>query len=390
MKKNPFPMIKSLCLFIAIFVFQSFNGYSLDNCEQAEIKFEEAKNLAINNKADEALLMIDSCINLCQNTIKYKFEKALLYYQKEDFENAKKILIPLADSAAADDQVYQILGICYELTRYVNEAEATYLKGLRKYPKSGKLYCELGTFYQPTKPSKQFLLFWEKGIQVEPTYAMNYYPLSIFYCRDREKLWGLIYSEIYLNIANNAAKTKELSTKMYDTYNQALNAKEGGKLFPKFSAFTPTTHSRNIDSIQVNFNGAYHLVMKDVLENYELKDSTVYSIKQISNIRTNFINLWFKYGFNKKYQNTLFDYDLKLINAGLFEAYNYLLLKEGNNKEFDEWYKKGKDGIKNKSLMEELFKLMLAEPLVLNDKNFVSKYKNDNINPVHFDNKDNK
>lgn len=375
MKKYP------ITIGILFFVFSCFSFSDDDNCHQAQLIIQKIRNLAINNQIDSALSLADTCIQICPSEIKYKFEKALLFYQQQNFDSSEAILLPLIDDPQANDEVFQILGICYEMTRHSPKAEEIYLKGLKKFPDSGKLYCELGTFYQADKKAKEVIKFWEKGIQVEPSYAMNYYPLSIYYSNGGEKLWSLIYSEIYLNISQNNAKSKEISKKLLDTYNSGLNNKENGVLFPKFTDYNPRTLIRNIDSIKVNFEGACFLVMKDALVNYELKDSTTYTIKQISDIRTDFINLWYKYGFNKKYSNALFDFNHDLISEGLFEAYNYLILKEGNNAEFQQWY-----SIKfNKIKMEKLINFMGTSGLTLNSDNYVSRFKGELLAPVNMD-----
>ena len=65
---------------------------------------------------------------------------------------------------------------------------------------------------------------------------------------------------------------------------------------------------------------------------------TVIDINSLSNIRTRFIELYFKNGNEKKYPNILFDYQQKIMNVGYFEAYNHWILMKGDENGFEKWH----------------------------------------------------
>ena len=58
----------------------------------------------------------------------------------------------------------------------------------------------------------------------------------------------------------------------------------------------------------------------------------------LNTIRTGFINNYFAEKYNEKYPVVLFNYQKKMIDLGLFEAYNYWLLMKGDEETFSKWY----------------------------------------------------
>ena len=60
---------------------------------------------------------------------------------------------------------------------------------------------------------------WEKGIQVDPTYAGSYYNAALYYFYTKDKVWSLLYGEIFVNtwkvLRTGAAAIKQLLLKGY-------------------------------------------------------------------------------------------------------------------------------------------------------------------------------
>ena len=66
------------------------------------------------------------------------------------------------------------------------------------------------------------LSYYEKGIEVDPKFSSNYYRATLIYCGSSEKLWGLIYGEVFMNIERNSKRTAEISKLLYDTYKKEI------------------------------------------------------------------------------------------------------------------------------------------------------------------------
>lgn len=67
------------------------------------------------------------------------------------------------------------------------------------------------------------------------------------------------------------------------------------------------------------------------------------NLNTINVIRHTFIDLYWENGFNTEYPNVLFDYHKSMIDANVFEAYNYWLFSPGAQTEFDNWLENNED-----------------------------------------------
>ncbi len=79
----------------------------------------------------------------------------------------------------ADEQCYQILGMALKAVDERKEADKMYKRGIKKFPGSGELYNEYGEMLWANKDAEA-IRFWERGIEVDPSYSSNYYNASKF------------------------------------------------------------------------------------------------------------------------------------------------------------------------------------------------------------------
>jgi hypothetical protein len=66
-------------------------------------------------------------------------------------------------------------------------------------------------------------------------------------------------------------------------------------------------------------------------------------IHSLDNIRSEFIDNYFKNGHDKTYPNILFSYQKKVKDTGHLEAYNHWILMKGDQAGFDKWQSENKD-----------------------------------------------
>jgi hypothetical protein len=143
--------------------------------------------------------------------------------------------------------------------------------------------------------------FWEKGIEVDPGYSSNYYNASKYYYYTYDKVWSLIYGEIFINLESYSRRTPEIKSMLVDSYK---------KLFTELK----------LPKNQVNknlFATAYLSVMVDQAQTINLGVTP----ESLNILRSKFILEWFeKYG--DKYPFRLFEYQRQLLKGGMFDAYD--------------------------------------------------------------------
>lgn len=83
-------------------------------------------------------------------------------------------------------------------------------------------------------------------------------------------------------------------------------------------------------------------------------------------IRKKFINEF--YANFSDFNNVLFDYHKKIIEAGHFEAYNYWLFAYGNNAQANKWVKE------NKGKWDSFLKWKKENPIKITQENVFSRY----------------
>ena len=97
------------------------------------------------------------------------------------------------------------------------------------------------------KQDAEAIRFWEKGIEVDPNYSSNYYNASKFYYFTYDKVWSLIYGEIFINLESYSKRTPEIKSLLVEGYK---------KLFTELKA------SKNFQN-QKSVRNAYLAVMND-------------------------------------------------------------------------------------------------------------------------------
>lgn len=201
---------------------------------------------------------------------------------------------------------------------------------MKKFPNSGKLHLELGTMYALIEDYDRAVSYYEKGVYVEPAYSSNYYRLAQLFLSSKDKFWGLIYGEIFMNLERNSQRTEEMSKWLFNTYLSAIQ-------FP-----SDTSVSVNISNNIILFSGKdfkvpYGIGIYLPLITLSVHNETSVTLASLNRIRTRFIESYFMNNHDKKYPNVLFHYNKQLIELGFFEAYNYWILGGGSDYEFQEW-----------------------------------------------------
>jgi tetratricopeptide (TPR) repeat protein len=215
-----------------------------------------------------------------------------------------------------DDQVFQIAGDAYWAMEDAKGAEEMYRKGIKKLPNSGPLYNELGKVLW-SKSDFTAIKEWEKGIENDPGFAGNYYNASKYYYFTLDKVWSLLYGEIFINIDPKSANTPEIKNILFEGYK---------KLFADANI-----EKNNKDKSP--FTVAY---LKTMNKQGLLVTSGI-NTQTLITIRTRFILEW-DANYATKFPYKLFQLHKQYIQESLFDAYNqWVFATEQNLPAYQTW-----------------------------------------------------
>lgn len=324
--------LKPLTAFFCLFILYNFN-YAQTDLDKAKELTIKAIQLMDDGQIDESIKLLKSAKKLDKDNFIYDYEIALANYKKGNFKNSIKILEKLKRQDNISDLVYQLLGNSYSLSNNKEKAITIYESGLKRFPNSGSLYLERGNIELYKKNYDKALYFYEKGIDVQPSFPSNYYWASKFFLLSSEKVWGLIYGEIFMNLERNSARTVEISKLIYNCYKD--NIKINNDTI-KVSFSNQFSTSQNNINDPLSFRVPFGILIFEPTLLLSIQDSVI-NMTTLNNIRTKFTENYFNFEHNIKYPNILFDYNKEIIENGHFEAYNHWILSEGSEEEFDYW-----------------------------------------------------
>ena len=326
----------------------------------------EAIKIMDEGKYDEAIELLRKAEKLDPERIDYPYEIAYALYSQKEYKKAIKELKKTVIHKDATDQHFQLLGNCYDNIKKPEEALKVYKQGLEKFPNSGKLYLEQGIVEYFRENYDNAIGYWEKGVEVDPTFSSNYYWLGKIFSYTDERIWSVLYGEVFINLERNSKRTIEMSAILYDTYKKSINVTSdtsGGVSFSKIMTVDPTKE------FKIPFQMTFGLTMTMSLALEIISNETEISISSINNLRQNFISNWFDQKREKDYPNLLFDFHKQLKEKGYFEAYNYWFLMKGNEDEFGKWYEN------NETKFNEFADWFNENPLIVNENNYFSRLK---------------
>ena len=267
---------------------------------------------------DNAVLVLNRALQQEPRNLDYQKDLAMTYFYKRDYARALEQVKPMLDRDDADVPVYQIAGNVYKAMEMVKDADKMYRKALKKFPNSGPLYSEYGELLWSSKDYDAIKL-WEKGIEAAPSFAGNYYNAAVYYYYTKDKIWTILYGEIFVNMEYLTERATEMKKLLLSAYKEKL--------------FNGSSNDNN--KKQGDFE-------KAVLQTYNRAGAAVnqgMNIGSLTMLRTRFILDWFKTNA-AKYPFRLFDYQQQLIREGMFEAYNQWLFGTVDNlPAFDQWTK---------------------------------------------------
>ncbi|MEO6948286.1 MAG: hypothetical protein ABI123_01545 [Ginsengibacter sp.] len=261
---------------------------------------ETAKAFMLQQDYANASLILIRALKLEPDNIAIAKDLAFDYYLQKENDKGIKVILPFLDKNSVDDQAFQIAGMLYRATGNTKDAENMYKKALKKFPNSGPIYNDYGELLYSAR-DKNSIKIWETGIQQDPSYANNYYSATKYYYIEKDKIWPLIYGEIFVNLESYTARTAEIKALVLDSYKRLFSeinlVKDLKDKNPFEIAFLTTMNKQN--SVVIRGINAESLTM----------------------IRTRFILDWDQ-EYKQKFPFYLFDFQEQMLGEGLFQAYN--------------------------------------------------------------------
>ncbi|RKR84860.1 anaphase-promoting complex subunit 3 [Mucilaginibacter gracilis] len=349
-----FPLVKKYTLAL-VFGLLCFAAKAQAPKDAADQKYKQALQLEDDENYADAIALLTDAQKLNPANINYPYEIAYALYSQKQYQKAIDKLLTLKNNTNSFDRLYQLLGKSYIVLDEGAKALAIYTEGLKKFPKSGCLYLERGTIPLDDKNYDEALQYFEKGIEVEPGFASNYYWAAKLYCNSTDPVWGVLYAELFMNLERNGPRNNEISKLLYDTYNNQITFAEPGKPQVTFTSQV-IVEGRKPDKMP------YPLVYQPTMGAAAATETAI-DINSLDRIRQNFLKFYNQRGFNKTYPNVLFNYQDKITKAGCIEAYNHWLLLQGNQTDFTTWRKQ------NPAKWQDFLTWFAANPLKLDEDN---------------------
>ncbi|MEP7259198.1 MAG: tetratricopeptide repeat protein [Flavitalea sp.] len=278
---------------------------------------ETAKAFVRQGDYSNAIVTLNRALAKDNNNLELKKDLAFTFYLQRDYVKALEAAKPFAERKDADVQSYQILGMVYKAVEDRKEAEKMYRLALKKFPESGVLYNEYGEMLWSRNDFSEAVKLWEKGIEADANYSGNYYNISKYYYLSADKVWGLIYGEIFINLESYSKRTPEIKNMLLDGYK---------KLFAE----------ADISKNQDNKNEFVKAFLAQVKQQSESVSAGV-NADALSALRTKFILAWYDKE-NGRFPFRLFDYHRQLARAGMFDAYNQWIFGAASDlSAFQQW-----------------------------------------------------
>lgn len=216
--------MKTITTFLAMAVFcLSAIFAQTTNESRARELIGEAVQLMDNGKIEESLKLLAQAEKLDPGNPTVAYETGYAYMLQKDFDLAIKTFAKLSKKRTARDIDYAMWGNCLDMNGEPDKALKVYDKGLKKFPLSGKLYTEKGIMLMNAQEYEAAVQSWETGIHLDPDYPSNYYWASRLYAQTPERVWALIYGEVFINLEKESPRGDEISKLMFETYQKSIN-----------------------------------------------------------------------------------------------------------------------------------------------------------------------
>ncbi|MBC8032710.1 MAG: hypothetical protein H7Y03_01085 [Chitinophagaceae bacterium] len=268
--------------------------------EDPKALHETAKKYIQQSDYSNALLVLNKALEREPENSGLLKDQAFVYYLQRDYVKSTAVSQKLLDRKDADVQTYQIAAMPFKALDNTKELDRLYKKGLKQFPNSGVLYNEYGELLWG-KEDYSAIRQWQKGIEVDPNLAGNYYNAAKYYYFTLDKVWSIIYGEIFVNVESYSRRTVEMKGILLNSYKKLFTdsdmKKNQNDKNPLVSAFLNTMSKQAA------------IISRGITP------------ESLIMLRTRFILEWHSKSA-AAFPHRLFEYQQQLIREGMYEAYN--------------------------------------------------------------------
>ena len=309
-----------------------------DREREADSTYNVAVTLINDAKYDAAWEVLERANEQFPEYSVFSFEQGYVRMVQRRYKEAALIFESIVESSDANGRYYSMLGNAYDLSGDSVKAMAAYEAGLKRFPNSGPLFVEIGQMQMRAGDFTEAAETWEKGIVADPDYPSNYFHAARIYLPTTYRGWGILYGEIFMLMELNSERSHQMRDMLYRAYNEGYKHIQG--------------EDSNTFSFEVTFFGDKMKVLSTDSGLYA-PFSTFCAMARILNIpieepqiiswlhkeRTQFLQNWFENEEAANFYNVaIFAYQQRLIDAGLFEAYNHMVFAcELTSEEVENW-----------------------------------------------------
>jgi len=247
----------------------------------------------------------------------------------EEYKEAVIILAGLKRHPQANSLVYQMSGNCYSYMGQKEMALSEYKSGMAVFPNAGNLYLESGNIYHQKEEYDQAIGYYRDGISVDPNFPSNYYRLADLYLQSKDLMSGLVYAEIFMNLERSSQRTTEMSERMYRTYAEAIHIEGDSTRMDFCEAIIDPVNFEKEKKLPFCLIFGKHMALGTI-------GMGELNLSALARLRSNFITTFSEQDASD-YPNVLFEYQKKMKEAGVFDAYNHYILQIGAPEEFEQW-----------------------------------------------------
>lgn len=306
---------------LILLFFVSFFSLLLTAQPDDPVKMHEtAKTFMRSGDFDNAILVLTRALGMDKNNLEMQKDLVMSFYLKRDYAKALDGVKVLIEREDADVVTFQIAGNVYKALEEVKDCDKMYRKALKKFPKSGPLLSEYGELLWAVKDFSA-INYWEEGIRVDPAYSGNYYNAANYYFYTKDKVWSLVYGEIFINMESLGERGAAMKQQLLQGYKEKL--------------FAEADLMKGEEKNKSEFAKKY---LETVAKQASLINNGI-STEVLTMIRTRFILDWYATNATR-YPFRLFDFHKQLLSEGMFDAYNQWLFGPVENlAAYDNWTK---------------------------------------------------
>ncbi len=310
------------------------------DADSVQIYAQRAVDMMDRNQPEAAITAWQRALTLFPDNFAFRYEYALANVMAKRYDSAIVILTPIYRNPQLLDRGFQLLGNCYDLKNDSSRSLPYYREGLQAYPKSGRLHYEMGAAALIDGNPASAVDWWAQGTRAEPAFATNYYWLARTQSGTRDRIWGVLYGEAFLNLERNTQRTREISKLVFDTWNASFMLGDttdpinfcSDSLLEKPSPKGPTAMSFPVAFEYTAATSAAHLTPDQGI-------ARRLTVAQLVDVRVRMTKAWEKAGYDKLYPNDVLSWNVRYLNAARLKEYLWWVFSYGDKREMNEYFK---------------------------------------------------